>query len=324
MNYTFHNAVEIIETEDGVYAARLPVAMEPHLNPNAQMRMYWSGGCELRFVPRAWPVRVTLSKADEGPALLTVYHGAFMRSEQHVIGPDRVTIEITPPEKMAHLIDIARRDGHPFDPELVRVMLPWRGTTMIHSVEGDIEPPRPDQTPSTRYLAYGSSISQGNLALRPDGMYVARTAQRLGVDLFNLGFGGGAHLEPEVADFIASRDDWDFATLEMGINMLGGYSAEAFDARAHYFAAAVAATGRRVFVLDLLPFVNDADPAKVESFRQSVRDAVAAAGQPNMVYVDAQPLLPDMTGLTTDLVHPSPAGMETIAANLAAVMRDMI
>ncbi len=320
MNYTFHNAVEIIETEDGVHAARLPVALEPYLNPNAQMRMYWSVGCELRFVPRAWPVHVTLSKADEGPALVTVYHGAFMRGQQHIVGPDPVTIAITPPDKMAHLIDIAGRDGHAFDPQLVRVMLPWRGTTMVHSVEGDIVPPRPDQTPATRYLAYGSSISQGNLALRPDGMYVARTAQRLGVDLFNKGLGGGAHLEPEVADFIASRDDWDFATLELGINMVGGFSAEAFDARAHQFVATVAATGRRVFVLDLLPFVNDADPAKVASFRQSVRDAVAAAGQPNTVYVDAQPLLPDLTGLTTDLVHPSPAGMETIAANLAAVL----
>lgn len=56
-------------------------------------------------------------------------------------------------------------------------------------------------------LAYGSSITNGALAVRPGDLYPARVARTLGVDHFNLGFGGGARLEPEMADWIAGRND---------------------------------------------------------------------------------------------------------------------
>ena len=32
--------------------------------------------------------------------------------------------------------------------------------------------------------------------------------------------GGSCFIESSVVDFIAGRDDWDFATFELGINML--------------------------------------------------------------------------------------------------------
>ena len=60
-------------------------------------------------------------------------------------------------------------------------------------------------------------------------------AQLLGVDLINLGFGGGACLEPEIADYIAGRQDWDFASLELGINLLRQVEPEEFARRVDYF-----------------------------------------------------------------------------------------
>ena len=38
-----------------------------------------------------------------------------------------------------------------------------------------------------------------------------------------------------MADYIAGRDDWDFATLEMGINMIGDFDVEEFRSRVEYF-----------------------------------------------------------------------------------------
>ena len=42
----------------------------------------------------------------------------------------------------------------------------------------------------------------------------------LEAQVFNLGMGGSCFLEPQIADFIAGRDDWDFASFELGINMV--------------------------------------------------------------------------------------------------------
>mgnify|MGYP002555374518 FL=1 len=45
-----------------------------------------------------------------------------------------------------------------------------------------------------------------------------RNAQALGVDYLNLGFAGNALMEEEMANYLVSRRDWDFASVEMGIN----------------------------------------------------------------------------------------------------------
>lgn len=43
-------------------------------------------------------------------------------------------------------------------------------------------------------------------------------------DYLNLGFVRSACLEKILAEYIFSRKDWQFASLELGINMVGGYS----------------------------------------------------------------------------------------------------
>lgn len=83
-----------------------------------------------------------------------------------------------------------------------------------------------------RYLAYGSSITHGSLGLVQPDSYVFRIAQLLGTDYINLGFAGKALMEPEMAEYIVSRKDWNFATVEMGINAVEeqkGVTAEKFE-----------------------------------------------------------------------------------------------
>src|SRR5690606_747342 len=57
-----------------------------------------------------------------------------------------------------------------------------------------------------RVLIYGSSIVQGASASRPGMAYPARLARETGIDFLNLGMGGSAKMEKEVADMIASFD----------------------------------------------------------------------------------------------------------------------
>jgi lysophospholipase L1-like esterase len=59
---------------------------------------------------------------------------------------------------------------------------------------------------------------------------------------------------------------------------------------------------------------------RARRFREIVRETVRRAGLPKLVHVAGDALLTSLHGLTADLVHPSPFGMEEIARNLAAVM----
>ena len=51
-------------------------------------------------------------------------------------------------------------------------------------------------------LYYGSSITQGGCASRPDQAYMARIAQWNNIDFINLGFSGSAKAEEEMVDYL--------------------------------------------------------------------------------------------------------------------------
>ena len=57
-----------------------------------------------------------------------------------------------------------------------------------------------------------------------------------------------------------------------------------------------------------------------EEFRQRLRDAVAACPYPNAHLVEGRDILPDISGLAPDLIHPGDNGMIDMGANLARVM----
>ena len=317
-----HNAAALVEQPQGVTFWRVPADVRDHLNPKAQERLRWTTGVELRFRRVETPVRVTLS-VDEGTSIAEVYYGPFWHS-MHFIGTEPTTFEVVPLEWQDLITSM---DDLPFGLDVVRVLLPWGAQTVVHAIEGDLMPPDADQLPRLRYLAYGSSITNGNAGGRPTGMYAAHTARLLGADLYNLGSGGSAFFEPELADHIATRDDWNISTLEIGINMIDPFSEDEFAERVHYFVNRVASANpqRWVFCIDTLLNFRDAPThpqhAKCLAFRRIVREAVAAANQPRCVHVDALSLMDSPRDLRSDALHPSPSGAEVIAARLAATIK---
>lgn len=314
-----HNAAAMLDVPGGVTFWRVPPDLRDQLNEKAQERYRWSSGVELRFQRVATPVNVTLS-VDAGTAIAEVYYGPVWHS-MHFIGTEPTTFEIVPPQWHDLVTDL---DDLPFSLDVVRVVLPQGSFTVVHAIDGELQPPTSDQLPRRRYLAYGSSITNGNAGGRPTGMYASLTAQKLGVDFYNLGTGGSAYFEPQMADYIAGRDDWDFATLEIGINMLDLFSEAEFAERVHYFVKRVASANpqRHVFCIDTLLNFRDAPShpqhAKGAAFRRIVREAVAAANQPRCLHVDALSLMDSPLHLRSDALHPSPSGAEAIAGRLAA------
>jgi lysophospholipase L1-like esterase len=153
------------------------------------------------------------------------------------------------------------------------------------------------------------------------GGYAMRTAQHLGVDLINLGFGGGAHCEREMADYIAARGDWDFATLELGINMVSWMETPVFAERVAYFIPTIAEAhpDAWIFCIDMFPFYMDFEPEseRNHAYRAVVREVVEDLAYPKVLHLDGRDLLRNTAGLAADVLHPAPSGMEEIATNLA-------
>lgn len=325
-NAGLHNIAETQQTEDGLRFSRVPYRLLPLLNETARLRAQRGACCELRFNLKGDSFTFTM-QTEEETGILEVYNGPFLHS-WHIIGTQPTTITITPPERQPYIHQASLTQHLAFDPMLYRIILPWKWICILHDLVGDIAPPHIGQVPSRRFLAYGSSITNGAAATRPTGMYAMRAAQNLGVDLINLGFGGAAHCEPELADYIAARRDWDFATLELGINMVNWASVEEFENRATHFVNTIvkANPDKFVFCLDMFPFWRDLDPddTKPLEFREVVRRIVQDINSPYVLHVDARSLLPGWDGLTADMVHPSPAGMETIAANLTPILEQHV
>ena len=318
-----HNVHELLDDPAGAgsICCRVPNDLRVTLNESAKNNAIQATGCEIRFNLEGPRAVITL-QSPEGPALAEVYQGDFF-SALHLIdtAPTRVVVER--PESETVMRQVTPSDAR-FDTGLTRVVLPWRPSVRVVSIEGETSLPGPDQTPDTRYLAYGSSITHGSTAVRPTGTYPARVAELLGTDLFNLGFGGGAHMEAGMADYIAARTDWDFASLEMGINVVQSFEVDEFHRRVEYFVTTIADAHPDdwIFCIDIFPCLYDfMGVEKCDTFRSIVADRVRQLNRPKLVHVPGDAMLTSNLGLTTDLVHPAPAGFEEMARNLAEIIR---
>lgn len=333
-NVELHNVpeVNVVAGCEGVRLQRVPEDVRVCLNELAQSATLNPACVEIRFVNDSPPTRVTLW-APEGITDVVVFYGGFESPERYKIGREKQTIEIALPEEMA-LVTPEMTGPMAFSPRVCRLML-GGAPVFLHGIEGDrLRPPRKEELPSVRYLAYGTSITHGANASGPHLCYAAQTAARLGVDLINLGSGGSAFCEREMTDYIAGRDDWDVASLALTVNMLGaGFTAEEFGERASYMVNTIAGTDtdRPVFCITLFSFFGDIEEfveasynATPAEYRQKLREIVAACPHPNVHLVEGQDILGGLAGLGPDLIHPGDNGMIRMGENLARIMRPYV
>ncbi len=331
-NIEFHNVREILALNSGMgyRLCRVPDGVCEELNSYAQSTAFNTPGCELRFNLEGESAEVTLQRAPGGEVppvgVGEVWYGSFQGPWQECpfsVAQTPSVVRVKRPAELHTLQQITRQQGLPFDPSLVRILLPYDWATWFVDVRGEVSPPRPEQTPARRLLTYGSSITHGGSAIHPSQTYAMQTAAALGMDLVNLGFAGSAHMDAPLAEFIAEQVDWDVATLEMGINVLG-WSLEQFEARVNAFVEriALAHPDRWIFCIDVFSYLDDlrGNP-HAEAFRQVVRSAVARLNLPRLIHLEGRSLLAGGVTLSTDLVHPSAQGMNSLATHLTASMR---
>jgi hypothetical protein len=347
-NLEFHGAVELDPAVGGGLALRrFPKAVREALSPLGRIVSQESAGCEIRFVTEADSVRVAVS-AQPSPLApyelnnldLFIFKGAFFHS--HVrLEPGKIN--------HIHLADItgtlhkgfdglkpAVRDTEYFSSNVWRVLF-GRYAASFHELDTygyEVRPPRPEEMPRKRMLCYGSSITNGASPTMYHLCYVQQAARHLKADVFNQGLSGACMCEPEMAAYLAGREDWDFITLELGVNMRGTFTPEEFEKRSRHLVGRVTSAhpGKPVFLITVYPNAespeNGAQPSDMQA-RQSayceiLRTIAAENRSGNLHLIEGAEILTDYSGMTKDLIHPGDYGHTEMGFNLARIIKGKI
>ncbi len=320
-----YNVTELVEDgKGGNRLLRLPMKLVKQLNPNAQRSVYYSCGCEVRFNLHSEEAVIYLSRDSCGSDIMPYgvaevwqgdHQGRYQLSPQPV-GQHKTAIRI---RKMGtEELKPLENEKKLFDPELYRVFLPYDWGTSIHGIEGDITPPGKDQVPDETLLCYGSSITHGGGASVPTGSYALRLARSLGMDLKNLGLAGAAWMDEGMADYICEHNEWSTAVLELGINVLH-WSLGEFEDRARSFIRRIALSNPEKPIYCISPFTSIEDYKRrehIRGMRWSLHKIVKELDLEQLHYIDGKDCLTDLSGLSSDGLHPSNLGMEEISRKI--------
>lgn len=335
----FHNVEELEEVPGlaGFRLQRFPRAVRDGLgfkhHSRGRIFSHRASGCEIRFVTEGPFAGVSLT-ALERPAEVVVYRGDFAHSRHMLPAGVVTTLFLESPAEFGGVEAAATQVGR-FDPKVWRITFHQDAIVLFHHIEAyghTVRPPEESEMPELCWLAYGSSITFGGNAFYAANTYVQRAARRLGVDVLNKGLPGSCLCEPHMVDYLCSGT-WDFATLELGVNLAELATPEEFEQRASALVGRLSALsqGRWIFVMDIFP--NRADrslrptdpaPRNNPAFRKILDRIVASAASERVVRISSNTLLENFDGLCTDLVHPSDEGHIAIGERLAQVLSHQI
>ena len=181
----------------------------------------------------------------------------------------------------------------------------------------------PDYKYEKPVVFYGSSITHGACASRPGMNYPAQIGRLLDCNHHNLGFGGCAKAEPEVAEYIAG--------LDMSV-FVYDYDHNAPDAQY------LKETHERMFktvrdknpelpiVMISAPYPNPSSNwiERREIIRETYEKALAA-GDKNVYFISGTTLFPELgADFTPDGTHPSDLGYYYMARRIAPVISKIL
>ncbi|GAA0261861.1 SGNH/GDSL hydrolase family protein [Halobacterium noricense] len=322
---SLHNVTETVPAEwaDGGHRlCRVPTAVGDGLNDMARDRVRHPTGSEVRFVPHADDAEVEVTLSASEPTEIHTFWGEFQPWKPTDVGTEPETLTFSVPERLRELA--SDDETGRFDPRVCRIRFDRHQAIAVHDVTGDCRPPTSDELPDQRYLAYGTSITEGAAASVPHTDYVTHVARNCGFDALNLGCSGSAYCETAMAEHIAARDDWDVATLTISVNMAasGGFSPGEFHERADTFVDTIAAAHpeKPITCVTLFPYFDDVtesgDAEHATAYRETLRSIVEESPHDNLSLVEGPELLP-LSGLAADLLHPGDHGMKRIGDALS-------
>lgn len=333
-NIDLHNVEEIRTTPDksGVMIYRFPFDVIDMLKEAGSYESRSNTGCEIRFITNASIIWLTM-EAVKNDAVLTVFLGDIIYKRYVLKAGVKTTLQL---EKNAEFgkvdQEIINSLNKRFPISLWRICINNNATCILYDVnglDGFIRPPMPEELPEKKWLAYGSSITHGCWTDDTSNSYIQIAARMLGVDVLCKGMSGSCKCEREMANYI-KKADWDFATLELGVNMYKLKTKE-FKKRVHYMINEVynANKDKKVFVFTPFPsyFSFGLDKDKTEKHTDYVRiltEIVEEIKSDNVILIRGEEILNDNSYLCYDMLHPSEYGHQRMGENLYNKLKDLI
>lgn len=325
------NTAEVRAPEDGgagVQLFRCPASVSSHLNKGAQNAAAYTTGSEIRFVmEEPGEVQITLRSIGKEIERAILYFGSVQSGWSTLVH----YIRNTPTTLTFQAPDLSGPEAYtescrlPFSPRVFRLFLPDEGCKLaLMEVRGKVRPPKAEEVPSKCLLFYGSSITHGSLACSPNGFFTSRVGRAIGWDVQNQGYAGSCHIEPEMAEWLAQKGDWDAMVAELGINILGGVETEEYRKRVRRFIDTVhgAQPEKYLFLIDMFYCHDDfKGKPRVAEYRKTLEQEVEKTASPYVVYLNGLELMNGPQFLSGDKVHPNIDGVSEIATNLTARLK---
>jgi lysophospholipase L1-like esterase len=206
--------------------------------------------------------------------------------------------------------------------------------------DSELLPSAPRNVPVV--LFHGDSITHGHGVTSPRETYVWQTCEMANCEPLNLGFGGSAWTDRPIADYIASRNDWNVLVLMLGTNSFGGRdSAGKAETLAQYgdkygaFLDTVRAKHPTAPILCISPILTHEDIIhqknkngdSPQDYRNAIQQVVEQHQQKDhsLYFLDGLKLINDPLYLMViDQVHPNEGGSLKMAEGIAATLKPIL
>ena len=339
-NIEFFN-VEEIEIKDeypGIRLHRFPKKVEVNMGWGRKSFGRWASGlttgCEIRFVTEGDLVEISLS-ALEAQGEVLVYKGDFFHSK-HTLKVGVVNTLVLRENPEFKKLDSKVFQGCTFSPNVWRIIFCHNFTGVFYGINDfgyTVRPPKKLEIPNMKWMAYGSSITHGAGALTHTNSYIMQAARGLKVDVLDKGMGGSCLCENEVADFLALDCNWDFATLELGVNMRESFTPDEFEEFAHYLITTIKQNNpfKHIFLVTIYPnslhYINDDKDICVITQREfdiRLRKIYSELEDDYLHLIEGSQILKDFSYLTCDLIHPSEFGHIAMGESIAHKIKQVL
>jgi hypothetical protein len=202
----------------------------------------------------------------------------------------------------------------------------WSGVSELYiGIEKDATLKAPtDYTLSRPVVFYGSSITMGKCVSRPGSTYEGILSQRLDFDFVNLGFGGAARGEREMADYIASLD---MSLFVLDYDHNSPNPAHLKETQWSFYKTVRASHPDTPILMMTRPKrrLTENEKQRKAAVEENYKKALAE-GDENVYFIPGDTLMDERVqdGGTVDGIHPTDAGFFSMACVIEPVIKKIL
>lgn len=223
-----HGILDLESTPRGIRPHRLPPAVRDRdADPHLLMMESQPAGARVVFTTSATSIslevhasRVTYRGMDRTRGAIDAFVDEELCLSQQLKGGDLTEIDLRNGSTTftAGRPDLISVGGLARHEKRVELWLPHNEQVDLVALQADA-PVLPVRQSRPIWLHHGSSISHGSNAATPSGTWPSIAARAAGVELYNLGFGGSALVDPFMARLIRDTPA-DLISVKLGINVV--------------------------------------------------------------------------------------------------------